>query len=672
MEEQKYTRQQFASKIKEKYPAYAEMDDNTLIEKITAKYPQYLDQIEGGKTNAVAEGTVPAIAENPNNLDSQSESGLSEQPIIPEKDTWLEEAFGSDTFGIDYVSDMYRAVKSGWRQSSAAGEIADVFTGDQSDEALNTMRKKMLYIQETAQSEEMQSYQKTVEKYKEEGDSGFMAGLKAFVENPSIGPEVMLSSVTQLAGTALEGGAVSGLVAAGAGTGAAVGGIPTAGIGAIPGAIAGAQGASMMAMEALGTFSELLKEQVEEKGGKFSNNKDIRNILENEGDMSTIYRKAIGRGIAIGTIEALTGGIAGKIGAGAKGLIGLQKVPRLAGSLAVEVGGGMLGETAGMLAAGQELKGEDILLEGIAGGPTAVVQSTLQAAGKGDPQYVVNGKKVKAREGKGAITDMVENSSDEDFAGMRVKIKNDPKLKEKVQERRKKVIQNNKEAVRQKIQPEKVTDLKRKIELEIKKTEAEAKQIRKTDGDVVAEAAEIKVKALKQQLTDLDNHISYQLDELSEAETLSLMNIDDEVSMYQSVLNDPGSSEAAKKSAKGELLRLKEAQIQTLNNTNSTDLANPNGPTKQKNIDLSKKTQEAYERGDTDGIIKAQGGMISSVATSLWSIIPADKQVGTYDGFKAALVSSKGGLLDLIGTYEPETGVPLAAWLGNKRSWVKN
>ena len=671
MEEQKYTRQQFASKIKEKYPAYAEMDDNTLVEKITAKYPQYLDQIEGGKTNAVAEETVPAMAENQSNLDSQSQDGSLERKEIPEVPTWLEDTFGQDTMGVDFVSDMYRAVKSGWRQSSAAGEIADVFTGDQSDSALNNMREKMAYIQETAQSEEMQSYQKTVEKYKEEGDSGFMAGLKAFVENPSIGPEVMLSSVTQLAGTALEGGAVSGLVAAGAGTGAAVGGIPTAGIGAIPGAIAGAQGASMMAMEALGTFSELLKEQVEEKGGKFSNNKDIRSILENEGDMSAIYRKAIGRGIAIGTIEALTGGIAGKIGASAKGLIGLQKVPRLAGSLAVEVGGGMLGETAGMLAAGQELKGEDILLEGIAGGPTAVVQSTLQAAGKGDPQYVVNGKKVKAREGKGAITDMVENSSDEDFAGMRVKIKNDPKLKEKVQERRKKVIQNNKEAVRQKIQPEKVTDLKRKIELEIKKTEAEAEQIRKTDGDVVAEAAEIKVKALKQQLTDLDNHISYQLDELSEAETLSLMNIDDEVSMYQSVLNDPRSSEAAKKSAKGELLRLKEAQIYTLNNTNSTDLANPDGPTKQKNIDLSKKTQDAYERGDTDGIIKAQGGMISSIATSLWSRIPADKQVGTYDGFKAALVSSKGGLLDLIKTYKPELGVPLAAWIGNGQTGLK-
>ena len=671
MEQQKYTKQQFASKIKEKYPAYAEMDDNTLVDKITTKYPQYLDQIEGGKTNAVAEETATVAADQQSELDLQSENGSSEQQEIPEVPTWLENTFGQDTFGVDFASDMYRAVKSGWRQSSAAGEIADVFTGDQSDEALNTMREKMQYIQETAQSEEMQSFQKAVGKYKEDGDSGFLAGLKAFVENPSIGPEVMLSSMTQLAGTALEGGPVSGLVAAGAGAGAAIGGIPTAGIGAIPGAVAGAQGASMMAMEALGTFSELLKEKVEEKGGEFSNNNDIRNILESSEDMSELYRKAIGRGVAIGTIEAITGGIAGKIGASAKGLIGLQKVPRLAGALAVEAAGGMAGETAGMLAAGQELKGEEILLEGIAGAPTAIVQSTLQAAGKGDPQYTVSGKKVKAREGKATINDMVNNASDEDFVGMRVKIKNDPKLEEKVQERRKKVIKNNKEAVKQKIQPEKATDLKRKIELEIKKTEAEVEEIRKTDGDTVAEAAENRVKALKQQLNDIDNHINYQLDELNEEETLNLMNMDDEVSMYQSVLNDPRSSDAAKKSAKAELSRLKNNQIEVLNSTDSSDLANPEGPRKQKNVDLSRKTQEAFEKGDTDGIIEAQGGMISSVATSLWSRVPADKQVGTYDGFKAALISSKGGLLDLIKSYKPETGVPLAAWLGNKRTGLR-
>ena len=234
-----------------------------------------------------------------------------------------------------------------------------------------------------------------------------------------------------------------------------------------------------------------------------------------------------------------------------------------------------------------------------------------------------------------------------------------------------KIIKENKQVVKDKIRPQKATDLKRKIELEIKKTEAEIEQIRKTDGDVVAEAVKNRVKALEQQLTALDSHINYQLDELNEAETLSLMNMDDDVSLYQGVLNDPRSSEAAKKSAQIELLRLKEAQIETLNNTDSTDLADPEGPSKQKNIDLSKKTQDAYEKGDTDGIIKAQGGMISSIATSLWSRIPADKQVGTYDGFKAALVSSKGGLLDLIGTYKPETGVPLAAWLGNKQTGLR-
>ena len=677
MEQQKYTRQQFASKIKEKYPAYAEMDDNTLVDKITAKYPQYLDQIEGGKTNAVAEETATVAADQQSELELQSESGLSEQQEVPEVPTWLEDTFGQDTFGVDFASDMYRAVKAGWRQSSAAGEIADVFTGDQSDQALDNMREKMKYIQETPQSEEMQSYQKAVEKYKEEGDSGFMAGLKAFVENPSIGPEVMVSSVVQLAGTALEGGPVSGVVAAGAGAGAGIGAAATAyglGVGAIPGAVAGAQGSSMMAMEALGTFSELLKEKVEAKGGKFSNNDDLRNVLESEGDMAELYRKAIGRGVAIGTIEALTGGIAGKIGASAKGLIGLQKVPRLAGALAVEAAGGMAGETAGMLAAGQELAGEEIFLEGIAGAPTAIAQSSLQAAGLGDPQYRVNGKKVKAREGKAVINDMVNNASDEDFAGMRVKIKNDPKLAEEVQERRKKVIQNNKEAVKQKIQPEKAADLKRNIDLELKKAEAELKQIQETDGEVVAEAAQKRVDALKQQLQDLDNHINFQLDELGEEETLSLMNMDDDVSLYQSILNDPGSTEAAKKSAKAELSRLKNDQIEVLNNTDSSDLANPEGPSKQKNVDLSRKTQEAFEKGGKNAwgeIAQHQIGTVKSIATSLWSRIPEDKKVGTYDDFVAGIISEPGGLKDMVASYKPELGVPLAAYLGDRKKGLR-
>ena len=34
--------------------------------------------------------------------------------IVPEKATYLEEFFGNDTFGVDFVSDIYRAAKQGW------------------------------------------------------------------------------------------------------------------------------------------------------------------------------------------------------------------------------------------------------------------------------------------------------------------------------------------------------------------------------------------------------------------------------------------------------------------------------------------------------------------------------------------------------------------------------
>ena len=626
----------------------------------------------GGKTDAAAGETATVVADQPSELGLQSENGLSEQQVEPEVPTWLEETFGQDTFGVDFASDMYRAVKSGWRQSSAAGEIADVFAGDVSDEKLNVYRDSIKYIQDTAQSEEMQNYQRNVQKYKDEGDGGFLAGLKAFVKNPSIGPEVMLSSLSQMVGTAAEGGAVSGLVAGGAATGAAVG-APT-GIGAVAGAVAGAQGSAMMAMESLNTFSELLQEKVKDNNGNFDNNEDLRKVLNDEDQMSDLYRKAIGRGVAIGAIEALSGGIAGKVGAVAgKGLSKLKKVGRLASAVGVEAVGGSLGETAGMLAAGQELAGEEIFLEGIAGTAMAPVSIAAQTF-TGNPQYVVNGKKTKQNEGKAIIKDMVANSTDEEFAGMRVKVKNDDKLAEEVQNRRRKIITENKEAVKKKIQPEVDSDLKAKLKLKLKKSKAQLKEVRETDGDAAAEAFEIQIDKLEKQLKKVDDYIDFQLDELNEDEMLDLMNMDDDISLYQSILNDPSSSETAKEAAKQQLEVLKSAQLLTVANTDSADMANPEGPQKKKNIDLSKKTQEAYEKKGKNSwgeVSELQQGLIRSIATSFWSKIAPDKKIGTYDDFVAALTTGKGGLRDLVRTYDPSTGVPLAAYLANKKSGLR-
>lgn len=591
-----------------------------------------------------------------------------ETKIEPEVPTWLENTFGDDTFGVDFASDMYRAIKSGWNQSSAVGEIKDVFIGDRSDEALNDMRKALEDSKKSAVSEEMQEYQQLVEKYKKDGDSGFLAGFKALLQNPTIGPEVILSSGVGMVRTALE---APGLVAAGAATGAAAG---AAGLGAgvAAGTFVGASTAAMTAMETTGTFAELLQEELKERGLDFSKNDDIRKVFEDEDAMFSIRSKALGRGIAIGAIEALTGGIASKIGARAIG--GTRRAiagAAVKGTL-VEAAGGAIGETAGMLAAGQELKGEEILLEGLAGTVTAPGTIGLGYL-SGKQEYSVNGKKIKGSEANGinTINEIIDKSPDEDFVGTKFKIKNNKDLEQKIQDRRKKIIKENKDLVKKKVQPEAVTDLEKRLDKEIKKTEQLIKQVQKTDGGIEAEAFELRLKDLKEKKKGLNDQINFQIDQLNEEETLSLMNIDDDVSLYQSILNDPNSSDLAKQSAKEQLAKLKAAQLSIISNPDAADIANPNGPTKQKNIDLSEKTQKAYEakgKNSWGEVAKHQAGLINSIATSMWSKVSADKRVGTFDDFKAALVSDKGGIVGLVKTYNPETGVPLAAYIANRKS----
>ena len=628
---------------------------------------------EAGKTNAVAEEAVPAMAENQSDLDSQPLDTSLEQPIIPEKDTWIEEAFGSDTIGVDLISDVYRAAFEGWDSSSAAGEIADVFAGDSSDKALNLMRDKMEVAASSPPSEEMQDYNNKVAKFKGQGDGGFLAGMKALASNPTVAPMVMVSSLANMAGTATEGGKITGMVTGATAAGAAAG---TAGLGfgAIVGAGAGLRGASMLAMEATGTFSSLLKDAVEAKGGKFESNADIRSILEDPEAMSSLQRKAIGRGITIGAIEAITGGIAGKVGAKAIGKTFLKKVPSLAKAAGVEAIGGGLGEFGGMVAAGQEIAGEEIFMETIAGTVMAPVSTAVEVISN-NPEYHIGGKKVKPEEGGAIIEDMIDNSTDEEFVGMRVKVKNNKPLADKVQERRKKIIKKNKKVVKDKVQPEAVTDAKKDIDFKIKQLEDEAKEL-EGEPSVILEAVERQIEDLKKEKKGLDDFMSFQIDEMDDSELLGLMNMDDEVSLYQSIINDPGSSSEAIDIAKKEVAKLKAVQVAAVETTNAADLANPEGPTRKSNVKLSEKTQKAFENGGVKNygeIAKHQMGTIKSIATALWSRVPDELKVGTYDDLVAGIISEPGGLRDMVKSYNPEEnpGVPLAAYLGDRKKGLR-
>ena len=588
------------------------IDSGQPEENINAVIAEYQSQ-QMGKTDAAAGETATVVAEQPNVLDSQSESGLSEQPIIEEPRNWFEENIGDDLPVIEYFSDSWRDIKRGASRGQTTDESSGIFFGDKSEEGIDDYVNSLKEVSNLPQSEEMQKYQRYLNEYKEQGDSDalawFKAQAKATIKGDGVLQGMLLESLASQASTIFaspeQTAAVGATAVATGAASAAIGGAATswtgpfaaiaAGFTGTGGFFAGARSGSMMILETTSTFNELLSEEIEKAGGDPLNKEDIKKVLEDENKMNTLRRRSLQRGATISAFE-LAAGMVGTSVAAKPVLTKAAKAVKGIKTASVEAIGGGAGEAAGQLAAGQEFNVEEILTEGFTGsGMAAIDIAAGTTSKKGLAEYSLNGeKKVKV---KAEIEDLVDNGTDEEFVNVKVKVSNDPKLNDKIQKRRKKIIKENKQVVKEKIQPQKATDLKNKIKAEIKKTELEIEEIRRVDGDVVAEAAEKRLKALEQQLNDVDNHINYQLDELSEEETLNLMNMDDEVSMYQSVLNDPSSSEAAKKSAKAELFRLKNNQVEVLNNTDSADLANPEGPNKQKNIDLSKKTQDAYEKG---------------------------------------------------------------------------
>lgn len=639
----------------------------------------------GGKTNAAAEETATVVADQPSALDSQLGVGLSEPPLAPEPGVGVnnrqsEEIDEPEGF-FEWFSD--KAIK-GSRAAGATAETINVMAGARDEESLKEFSEAVLEAQSSENIiESQQLYAKKVERFKQQGDNGFVAGFKAFADNPILGAEVMISSLAGMATSAYESPAiVAGTTAAGAAVGAgaaaaagSIGGPVGTAIGAIggtaSGALAGLRMGSMALMEAQATFTELFQEKLAEKNLNIANTDHIRQVLDDEDAVADMRRKAIGRGVAIGTVEAIFGKLAG--GVGSKFVNKASRVSKLKGAVAavgIEAAGGMAGETAGMLAADQELAGEEIFLEGVAGTVFAPASVAVETFSK-KAEYRLNGEK---QSDNSNIVDIVNNSSDEDFVNAKINVSRDESLSKKVNERRKKIIKNNKQAVKEKITPKKAEDLRANIKTEIKKAEKEYKELLKTDGELVAEVKNKEIQVLKSRLEELNDHIQFQLDDLGEDELLSLMDMDDNIGLYQSILNDPSSTEAAKASAKIQIEKLKNDQINVLNDTDAADLARPDGPRKQKNVDLSQKTQEAYEKGGKNAwgeIAEHQMGTVKSIATSLWSRIPEDKKVGTYDDFVAGIISEPGGLKDMVASYKPELGVPLAAYLGDRKKGLR-
>lgn len=310
-----------------------------------------------------------------------------------------------------------------------------VARGQTSDEALAIMASASDATQE--QIEEYVESIRSLEKYKpseamirfneryEEEGADIPAFLSAFAQNPKIGAEVLVQSISGAASTAVtkEGAALAGVgAAAGAATGAAFGPLGV-GTSALYGTMAAANGA----MEVASSLTEFINEDFQERNIEF-NAENVRELISDKDRFQKIRSKALVRGGIISAVDLATMGITGKAVAGigkASRMSGrLTKTAQATTGIGLEGAGGSFGEFSARAATGQEMSVADIGLEGIPGLSTAPITIGRAMA---QTKYKIGDDEVDRSD---VVREMKENP--EIFIDKSITIENDESLSDEV------------------------------------------------------------------------------------------------------------------------------------------------------------------------------------------------------------------------------------------------
>jgi len=337
-----------------------------------------------------------------------------------EKDTLIERALGKNAV-TDFLGDMYRAGATGYQQGQSVDEALEVLAKG-SNVSNQDVEEYIAAVQETgpySESDEMKDFYKT---YNKEGQ-GIFGVLKGLYNNPSILPEVLVSSVASMMNPATAAGGAAGALSGGVvgSTGFSLG--PLGVFTTLGGAVSGFFGGATTTLETAMTFNELLREEL---GNKEFNKENIKAILNNPEKLSSLRFRAVGRGATIGSIDAMTAGLAGAV---TKKLVKAGVKKSLAGAAGggIEMVGGSLGEVGGKAVAGQEMDVADIFLEGAAGLGSAPLTVGAKLFSKNKPTYKLNGENVT----KEFMLGFVNQLSDENISSgsAKIEINNDPELK---------------------------------------------------------------------------------------------------------------------------------------------------------------------------------------------------------------------------------------------------
>jgi hypothetical protein len=399
--------------------------------------------------NSTAAERISEMMEGGTDIFQFDEQGNVVEEELEEGTTWLEESWlgkASDwafddvpilgVLSADFWGDIYRAIGNGYTKGQSVDDSIALFAKGKniSEEDLADYIAAVKQSENVAVSDEMKSFQKIYES----NGGGVLGFILGFGSNLSIAPELLVDSLASMINPASAAAAGAG-AAVGAGTGAALTAIsgPGALFGAGAGGVAGAMGGASSALEFGMSYTEFMKEEVEKKGGKFDQ-EGIRQVLNDPEALQAIRNKAATRGLAIGMIDAMTAGVAGKaigvtgkalakgtaktLAAGGKGTVTRAMVNKgieISSGLGVEIAGGSLGEATARALAGQEMDVAEIGLEGFAGAGNAPI--SLARGVYTTPRYSLNGDLVT----KNYILATIGTATPAQIAEMSIDIKND-------------------------------------------------------------------------------------------------------------------------------------------------------------------------------------------------------------------------------------------------------
>tara|TARA_R110002012_G_scaffold4703_3_gene21661 strand:+ start:17131 stop:24600 length:7470 start_codon:yes stop_codon:yes gene_type:complete len=404
------------------------------------------------------------------------------------------------------------ALLTGYHTGRVLEENLEVFKGNHSDESIEAMIKAGEKLNSLPQSDRMIKFAKAVE----EGGGGFWNGLLELGKDPD-GGALLASQVAMQSLAMMAAGGFDSIVdvakgktpdalawmAAGAGAGALTFGaagsvVPGLGnlIGAGGGAIAGTMGGLSTALENGLTFTELLKQEIEDKGEEY-NKETVKKFLSSEDNYNRVKNKALKRGLWIGAIDMIGGGIAGAVGVKtakslSKGITVAGKTLKsgttraaLAGVGVTAIGEGIsggIGEYAGQKAAGQDYNAADIILEMFAETPGALVTGPTKALVQKAPVYTITHDKKKVKYTQDEFLEKIDGLDAESLSKLDINIEGDDMLASELFDIQDNFIRRSKLDTR--VSDEK--DINRLIELDKQLQKAEAdtklKGIRKKPG----------------------------------------------------------------------------------------------------------------------------------------------------------------------------------------------